>query len=423
MTTLSQITCPNCQTVNSLQTTHNGAWVCSNCGVVIDKESSGLLQDKSQKSFDSRSDLELGLKGNLENEELEIVGYILYQGQDDEDTWYWEEWFATGQDGYYWIQYDVEEDSYTLFKQATPKQAVDISQIRSGASIWLSPEERFTVREVGLAKVNYVAGEIPWQATIGDVIHYADGSYYNQKYSIEWTEEEIEIYKGREIDRKELFAGLGMKEKLAELIKKERSELKWKFIRIILWSVVVGCIVGLVLSFISGKEIFSQVVSFCPEQPAFNNTEFLAIPSEQNCDDTEFPIGPVNLTHLNKIYKIEIESTSATRTNWVSLDVNLLNSANHPLSGLEGDFWVEDWREGGESGTDANYKATKLFQLTEAGQYYLDMEVDKQNPNSEVDTFIVKIYEDVILSRYFLLLGTLALLVLGSKEGWLTKME
>lgn len=417
MTAFTEVKCPKCGTANSIRTAKSKTLVCSNCGAVIDRETQKLLQEKSQKSFTPTSDLSLGLKGKLNGEDLEIAGYILYEGKDDEDTWYWEEWFAVGKSGYFWIQYDIEEDTYTFFKQTIPQKTIDIKEIRSGKTLSLSNDERFTVGEVGLAKVEQLGGEIPWKAKIGDVINYADGSYYNNRYSIEWAEDEIEIYKGREIDRKELFAGLGMKEKLAEIIKKEQSELKWKFIRVVLWLIVLVCIVGSLFSLGSGKVIYSQQITFCPDPPTTITT-----PTLPTCDETDFPMGPIDLTHTNKIYKIEVGSFTASRTNWVSLDVNLLDASQQPVSGLEGDFWVEDWYEGGESGTESNYKADRLFQLTKAGQYYLDMDVDKQNLNNEIDTFNVKIYEDIILSRYFLIFGSIVLLILGLKDGWLIKM-
>jgi len=422
MTIISQINCPNCQGVNTIKTSKSKIVVCSNCGALIATDSLEVSPGRTQKQLHPMSDLKLGLTGNLDNHKIEIVGYILYEDSDDEDTWFWEEWFGVSVDGYFWIQYDPETDAYTYYKQIQPTPGLDLESIRNGSSIVLSNSERFSISETGNAKVKSLAGELPWKVKIGETVSYADGQYYQNRYAIEWDDTEIEVYKGREIDRKELFISFRMDDKLAALIKKEQTELKWKYVRTLLWISILISIIGAIYSSLSGKLIYSKQVEFCPDPITPSASTNKTIPYSL-CEDTEVPLGPINLTHANRVYKISVNSLTASKSNYVSLDINLLDSGRLPISGFEGDFWVEDWVEGGESGTESNLKADKLFQLDKAGQYYLDMEADKGTPStSNSDKFNIKIYENIILARYFIVYASIALLVLGLKDGWLIKM-
>lgn len=414
MTSTEQTTCPHCHKAYSVRIVAGQDSVCSNCGAKVDKHTLKQIPP-SEKKFYTHSSLKLGLKGILDEEELEIVGYIRYEGRDTEGLWQWEEWFSAGKNGYLWLRYDLDEKTYALFKQLDIPQPIDLAEIKLDKNIALSPEERFKIQEIGKAKIVAVAGKVPWKADVGDVINYADGNYYRNIYTLEWSKDEVEIYKGKKINEKALFTGLHMHQELAELIKKKRNELKWDLLRVILWLVTVASFTASLLFLGNGKVIYSQKVTVCPDEIPFSTNSLNSL----NCIDTKVPLGPINLTNTNRVYKIHVDNYSATHTNWVSLDVNLLNATQQPVSGFEGDFWVEDWHEDGQSGTEANYKAEKLFRLTEPGQYFLDMEADKQNPNNEIDTFNIKITEDTILVRYFILLGLAGLLILGIKDKWL----
>lgn len=425
MTVINQISCPYCKATNSIKTSGE-KFSCEACGSIIDKTIFNISKENNQNICNPKSDITLGLKGKIDNQDIEITGYILYESKDEEGVWQWEEWFAPSNEGYCWIHYDISEQTYTFFKQIEPKYPINTNEIRNEGIIWLSREERFTVKEIGSAKIICLAGEIPWKANVGDEIKYADGYSVYNLYSVEWSENEIEVYKGRTINKKELFASLQMKEKLEELIKKEQNALNWNLVeRFLVIAMAISFIFG-ILSLFSGNVIYSEKITFCPESSIeITAPSFLYQPYQNSslCKETKFPIGPIHFKKPNKVYKVEIISLTASRTNWLRLDINLLDEYKQPISGLEGDFWMEDWREEGESGTDIKNKASKIFRLTKTGQYYLDMDVDKQNQNNEIDIFTIKIYENIILARYFFIFSGVLFLIIGLRNGLIESLK
>jgi hypothetical protein len=347
------------------------------------------------------SDLELGLRGQIDGIELEIVGYLRYQGSDDEDTWYWEEWVAVSNAKYYWIQYDAYDDEYSFFTQvAPPTKAIDVQKLRVGTRIEIEPGKVRRVSEVGSGKIVVIQGDVPWKAVTGESTFFADGSYRNERLSVEWTSSEISFYSGYTINHKKILQAFNLQDKLRQLDWREQNSVHWRKLRILFLLLGVASLIAAALAASSGRAVFSSTVTLCSATPT---------PTKTTCKPTLLPIGPLNLTHKNRVYTVSVQSTTASQTNWPYISIELLDSNQAALSGFAGDFWVENWREGGESGTDSNTSVSKPFRLENPGQYYLDFEIEKiDRTSTPADTFKVTVKEDVILSRYFLLTAAVA---------------
>lgn len=397
--------CPKCATINTLKFSESKIFTCLNCGAMVSVEGPEIIPGEGTRILVPMSDLSLGLKGDLGGISLEIVGYIKYKASDDEDTWYWEEWLAVGGGKDYWIEYDQEEDKYIFYEQIIPTEPIDTARISSRSRIKISPAETFSVTECEYAELVAVKGEIPWRAEIGEGLNYADGSSGSNLYSLEWDEEETGLFRGSLVPAKDILRGFNLIEKLAKLEKKQQSLEKWKSVISVAWLVFIGCIIGAVASLFSGKLIYSSSFQVC---------DYRADPG--TCSSSPMPIGPIAFDKENKVYEIKIASQTASTVNWHAVDVLLLDEGEQPTYQFEGDFWREAWQEGGESGIDSNLEASSLFRLTKAGKYYLDLAVEKQNLSSAPDQITIRIYEEVILGRYFLVLGILSFLFLRFKD-------
>jgi hypothetical protein len=378
---------------------------------MISAEKLEILPGAGTKYLIPMSGLSLGLRGVLNGISVELIGYIKYKGSDDEDTWYWEEWLATSGGNSYWLEYDQEEDKYIFYEKVISAEPVDTAKIFSRTRIKISSTETFSVKESERAELVAVKGEIPWVAEIGEVLNYADGSNDSGLYSMEWDEEETGLFKGQIISAKDIFTGFNLPEKLAALEKKQQSQGQWKIIILFVWFALIGSIIGAVMSLFSGKMIYSSVVQLCDHR---------ATPG--TCLSTAMPLGPFALDKKNKVYEIKIISQTASTANWHAVDAFLLDESQQPISQLGGDFWQEAWQEGGESGVDKNLEVSKLFRLTKAGNYYLEIDDEKQNLSPVPDQITLKIYEEVILGRYFLVLGIICLLFLRYKDARLSKI-
>ena len=58
--------------------------------------------------------------------------------------------------------------------------------------------------------IAYLEGELTWRATAGDRMDYAEAVAPEGMYSIEWTENEIEFYQGRRLDRGTVEQAFGL---------------------------------------------------------------------------------------------------------------------------------------------------------------------------------------------------------------------
>jgi transcription initiation factor TFIIIB Brf1 subunit/transcription initiation factor TFIIB len=236
---IKSIKCPNCKTKNSIKNTKGKTLVCTSCGKLIDLQKNEVIKSKRRNKRKKMSYLQLGDKGKIDDHEVEILGYILYKGGTFSETWYWEEWFAVSDDKYFWINFDPEKNNYIIYRQIIPKKPIDPKKIKLYQTVHISETEKFRVTEIDYGEVENAEGLIPWKIKIGEIVGYIDGKLNNLRYSIEWTEDEIEIYKGMTHTRRQVLKAFNQKEGLKKLKKEE----KWKKQMGILTSSIVTIII------------------------------------------------------------------------------------------------------------------------------------------------------------------------------------
>ncbi len=401
--------CPNCGQKQAVRE-QGGISTCSACGVTFNSDTLTVHTSADGRAVTPGSILSLGKKGTLDSHSLEVVGYIRYKESDDEDTWYWEEWLCLANKDRLWIQY--EEETYTLYTEVRPPQPIDTRALKVGRKVRISDTESFTIRERGTGTVTTCEGTLPWDAEVGETSEYADGSYRTVQYSVEWDEVDTEVYKGRVVDIKELLRGFGMQAELVALEEKERKAFRWKPFLAIMWIVTIASIAAAVYAAIRpGTLVYGKQVTLCHPDAAPNS-----------CIPTPLPLGPFTLTKQGRAHKVVIESLTASQQNWHSVDVTLLSQDQAPVSAFAGDFWSEYWKEGNESGVESNYQAKTLFRLDTPGVYHLDLELQREKGTTPSDQFRVMVYENVILSRYFVAVAGVALSLLSAKDKSLQRM-
>ena len=184
-------------------------------------------EDKLQGKYYSM--LKLGMKGSFAKWEghgrieMEILGVLQFH-QYDEGHYYWEEWFLVGDDGYYWIEYDKNTRVYTFYQQLKLTGEIPTTKARPGQKVKVGKDEEFRIGETGSATLTNIEGEIPWKAKVGEKVHFYDGSGNGFKYSVEWTAEEVELYRGKVIDEIELLRDIFKDKERAALAEELRAK-------------------------------------------------------------------------------------------------------------------------------------------------------------------------------------------------------
>ena len=141
----------------------------------------------------------LDARGTLRGQRFSVIGRLRYSYGDG----HWDEWFLSFEDGESgWLQED--EGSFTYFdRSAVTEAAPPYKKIRAGLSIEISDQE-MTVIEKGAAQIVGVQGQVGFPVLPGDPILYVDGTAGEQKLSLEYAGDEVELSVGYAVTHDEL---------------------------------------------------------------------------------------------------------------------------------------------------------------------------------------------------------------------------
>jgi len=206
---VKELDCPNCGASLSAKNARKAkVLVCDNCGSEIDLTSPEyeIIGKAILGSAPPRSPIRLGQVATFDGVKWQVVGRVRYR-----DEVYWDEWLLMSEAGkYQWLVESARE--FTLYQPFVPTNPVDPNSV--GASIDL---EGITAKvgEKSVAAIEYVEGELTWKARVGDRMNYLDAEHAGGVYSIEWSEREIEFFKGQEISRSAVYKAFGFEKKAA----------------------------------------------------------------------------------------------------------------------------------------------------------------------------------------------------------------
>lgn len=361
----------------------------------------------SPEETSPRSHLQIGARGRVADIDLHLQGYIRNMASDDDDTWYWEEWYCgTVHDQEIWIEFDEESGEYTLFKKFPDVTANQDNNGQLGRNIQLSSGESFYVTEKADATIIAALGYLPEGHELNTQFTYYESSTRRQQsYTVE-VSDEVEVFKGEKMHPKELFTALQLQSALNKWEWAQQLEKRNRFVEIISWMVAAVCIVAVVMGLVSGTTVYEQSIVTCTS-------------TKTACGTEEIQVGPFRLEKVNRAHRIEIEAASGiSAQNWQSVLVTLMNKDQQPVSAMSGEFWLENWVEDGERGTDSNTSAKKYFRLTQEGQYYAKINVEPASSSARPLVLKFKVVENVYYWPYFttLLSGGVGLGLLKDKN-------
>lgn len=213
---------------------------CQSCGSIIDLRSPKFeVLGKARLDQRPRGLLCLGMIAERDEKRWEVIGLLVFEGSDVEETWTWDEWLLMSEDGRYaWISHDEGKYSWqTLLTPADPPTRRDIER---SSAIELEGQPR-RVRERDDAHIRMVDGELTWKASLGDQIFYVDLS---SGYSIEYTADEIEFYSGKRLGKADIYSMFSMREHLAILVEAEECrQARKRIFRSSFWAMMI-CMCG-----------------------------------------------------------------------------------------------------------------------------------------------------------------------------------
>ncbi len=192
--------CPSCGAPVEIKNRFSKVLVCRYCGshIKVGDDKSLGLSGKHPKLAEFPSIFSVGCSGTILDRPFTAIGRMRYKY----DGGHYDEWFVDYEGEQAWITED--EGTYTLFTDLMEVvEFPDIDSVRAGQNIDIGGS-RVMIKEKGRAVVEGGEGELSYYQEPGTEVVYIDGIAEGKKISIEWTEDEIELFSGRPLLKRDI---------------------------------------------------------------------------------------------------------------------------------------------------------------------------------------------------------------------------
>lgn len=388
----------------------------------------------------------LGAKGEIDGIEYEIIGRIRYQDEEEWEVDVWDEWLAVTSDGtYHWF---VEEDGEIYAYEEYVPSSMNLEE--SPATIEFEGRRISKSSSGFVARIVYAEGELTWKPEIGEPMQCYDFTKGRAHYTIEQSEDEVSVTKGRKISHRKVIMAFCRDEYLE---KYERTMWKRSLYR---KKAGVYALFGIIAFVLAVHGCFSGN----PIPGAFERSARAILSANQMKSDEGgaayfsqilYTKG-VELSRTDSLYQIRMEideSVQRLHLEWMSCRLMLIKepkfrelmAQKEPSPGMQkkqeggtassadevqvtvlgdaledvdlypdplesfavsGDFWDEEGYDDEGHWHESETLITKDFIIDEPGTYYAYLEMYSQNIRN-TDNVRITILENVKSYRYYVI--------------------
>lgn len=349
---IRELKCPKCGSPIKQFSPDAQTLVCPACHSTISEGEEGLKVTSGSKLPQPRVPIRVGQRINFENVKYFVLGRVVYQGWDPEDTsdtWSWNEWLLGSDDGrLLWLSLD--EHGLILYNKLRIRAPFDPNRdslIPVGEGKTARVTERYPARVMG------AEGELTWQAKRGDKLTMVEGMGVGAYYSIQVTPSEIEIHEGKKLNPAALEAMFG--KEAAQALKPSFSIMQ-ELGFVCFGFAVVALIIAFRLMF-TGDRLTQQTINLSPAQEYSFNVNF------------RYPGRPaiVKLTLMNGLpvntfaeIDVVVDAPDESET-YISLQ----------------EFWNEEGYEEGEYWQESYTSGTDYFVPYQSGEHVVTVSLDE----------------------------------------------
>lgn len=370
-TALKRIECPNCRAPVDQFNPTSQTLICKNCGshIGIGAGDAALLSEGGRKLPPPPAPISVGDKFTLMNEEYFVMGRVIYRGWDPEDTndyWVWNEWLLGTKSGsMLWLSHD--EHGFGLFRRLRFRSQFDA---RTSRRLELEEGKSAPINERYPAQIIGAEGELTWRATRGESLWMAEGAAYGKRYSIQQTEQELEVNEGKAIDEAELANAMG-NQKWVESIK---SRTNWSttlaIVSLILIVFGVLALVGGAMASSTGDSIATQSITLSKASP-----------------EASFPIN-YEVAERPSVIGLHLQ-TSIPQNSALDMEVLIVSPDATETELFEAEFWYETGSDEDGPWSEASYDVSDMFVPFQTGEHTMkfilgDSPVDTVNAQIEI---------------------------------------
>jgi ribosomal protein S27E len=373
---LKELKCPNCGTPLSQYNPSAQTVVCHNCGsYVAVGMGDPTIAGKTRKLPKSPVPVKLGERFTVDGQSYLVLGRVMYQGWDDEDSWRWNEWMLGAENGQMlWLSYD--EKGFGLFTKKRFREQFD----PRSSSVLRIGDLSVPIRERYPAKILGAEGELTWRAQENEQLYMAEGARNGKRYSIQKTDEELEIYEGRGVSEKAIAESFGDQEWLTRITRREQAAGNRK---------TIG---GLCLLFAVASVALAIMFSGMGER-----VQEMSIPLT-----VEGASVPVTFDRAGRPAAVEMQLRDSLPENTtVDIDVSIISPDNTESDLFSQSFWHETGVDEDGFWRETDYRGTGIFVPLSNGEHRLRINVDTTTYNGPALTANVSIKRNIVVVQWF----------------------
>jgi len=192
--------CPSCGAPIEVKNRFSKVIVCSYCGTHHKVRVDGLdPSGKHPALAEFPSIFSTGCRGSILGKPFSVNGRLRYKY----DGGFYDEWSVDYDGEPAWISED--EGTYTLFTELIEAAEIpeNIDSVRAGQNIMIG-DKKVMIKEKGRAVMEGGEGELLHYIAPGTPVVYIDAVWSGKKASIEYSEDEIELFIGRPLLKRDI---------------------------------------------------------------------------------------------------------------------------------------------------------------------------------------------------------------------------
>lgn len=350
---LKQLQCPNCGAALSQFNPGAQTIVCPTCGSYVavgagDPEVTG----KTRKLPSPPKPIELGKTITVQGTSYMVLGRVAYMGWDDEDRWRWDEWLVGADDGrMLWLAYD--EKGFSIFKKERFREPFNAQSDRSitlkGKTLYV--KERYPARIVG------AEGELTWRAKENERLYVAEGAQGGLRFSVQQTDEEIEVYTGRGVSELDIAKSFNDEKWIKQVqARKQRGE-NMRF--------AAGLCILFAIAALSAALMTSAIGE---------RVQQITVPLRESAEYV-----PLEFNRAERPAVVDMRLMgSIPENNYVDVDVSMIAPDETETYLFTKSFWHETGYDEDGFWRETDYNNTGMFVPLQEGAHRLMIRVDEQ---------------------------------------------
>jgi hypothetical protein len=397
------LTCPYCGGRTRLDHGVSEA-ACIHCGQTVKLSNAMLEEQAGGKLYPPTTPLRLGMKAQYRGQEYELTGRMVVRQSEGGETWQWEEFTLVAPDGdLLYLEFDDNRWKVSEpFIPTSPLDSLELGRLSAGNLISLENKTAL-VSDTGVYQVVFAEGEFPYIVVPDRSVRFVDAEHLGTFYSIGWTEDEIEYYRGDMLGEEQVASMFGDREWIQRVGTRELAIVSRRRFG--------GLCLG--LGMISMVFWIAALVSGRPIQGA---TGTVPLSVAAGTEGTRF--GPFPLKSAGRVHVLEVNGQLHEQSSWVQ--AILEDEEELELIAADRDMWDESGYDDGHW-HESDLHGSTHFLVTKPGNYYVRMYTEPEGiPGGGQASFLLK--ENVLAplwpGLYSLLAGIMGIifLITGSPQ-------